>query len=126
MLGDTVIEAILATAQPDRAKSFYQDVLGLKLVREDGFALIFAGKIGFLRLAKLPAVLPSPNAVLALQVADIAGAISHLVSRGVRMETYGFLQPPQDGTGVWHGPDGTKVAWFRDPDMNLLSVTQLP
>lgn len=126
MIGEAVIQVILGTARPEAAKAFYTETLGLKLLSEDQFALMFAGKIGFLRLAKLPAVAPSAQSVLALDIPDIESAIDALTARGVAMERYPFLTPPQDAKGVWAAPDGTRVAWFRDPDMNLLSVLQRP
>jgi catechol 2,3-dioxygenase-like lactoylglutathione lyase family enzyme len=122
MLGASVIQAMLATARPDAAKAFYTDTLGLKLVSEDAYALLFAGKIGFLRIVKLPAVMPGSAAVLAFAVANAADAVKDLSAKGVRFERIAFLQ--QDEQGIWTAPNGARVAWFRDPDLNLLSLTQ--
>ena len=124
MLGDSVLQAIVATAQPDKAKAFYSETLGLKLLSEDQFAILFAGKIGLLRVAKAPGVVPSSGAVLAFMVPDVAGMAKALGAKGVRMERYAFLQ--QDADGLWVGPDGTQVCWFRDPDLNLLSLVSTP
>lgn len=126
MIGDAVIQAILGTARPDAAKAFYTETLGLKLVSEDQFALIFAGKIGFVRLAKLPAVTPYAQPLLGLDIPDMDAAVNALTAKGVTTERYPFLLPPQDARGVWTGPDGTKVCWFRDPDLNLLSLIERP
>lgn len=126
MIGEAVIQAILAAARPEAAKAFYTEVLGLKLLGEDQFALLFAGKIGFLRIAKAPAVAPATQAQVAFDIPDIEAAVAALAAKGVAMERYPFLTPPQDAKGVWTAPDGARVAWFRDPDLNLLSLLQRP
>lgn len=124
MLTDCVIQAIVSTAQPEKAKAFYGETLGLKLLSEDQFALMFVGKIGILRVAKAPGVVPSTGAVLGFMVPDVPGAAAALTAKGVRIERYAFLT--QDEQGVWTAPDGTKVCWFRDPDLNLLSLISAP
>lgn len=124
MLGDAVIQAMVATARPDAAKTFYAETLGLKLILDDQFAMQFVGAIGFLRVAKVPAVMPATQAVAAFAVADVDAAVQALAGKGVRFERFAFLQ--QDAAGVYVGPDGSRTAWFRDPDLNLLSITQLP
>lgn len=124
MIGDAVIQAILGTARAEAAKAFYTDTLGLRLLSEDQYGMIFAAKIGFVRLAKLPAVAPSPQAVLALDIADIEAGVAALTAKGVTLERYAFLQ--QDAKGIWTSPEGAKVCWFRDPDLNLLSLLQRP
>ena len=124
LLGDSVIQAMAATAKPDAAKAFYQDVLGLKLVAEDPFRLFFAGRVGFLHISKTPMVTPPQLAVAGFLVDDLPAAVADLKAKGVAMERFVFLS--QDEHGVWTSPDGAKVAWFRDPDFNLLSLTQAP
>lgn len=123
MLGDVVIQAMATTARPDAAKTFYGETLGLKLILEDQFAMQFVGAIGFLRIAKVPAVMPATQAVVAFAVADVDANVKALAAKGVRFERFAFLQ--QDEHGVFAGPDGSRTAWFRDPDLNLLSITQL-
>lgn len=122
MLSQARLQPIVATMRPDAARDFYTGKLGLKLLSEDTFALIFAVGEGTLRVAKAPAVTPSAYATAAFIVADIAAEADALVNGGVAMERYSFLQ--HDERGLWTGPDGTKVAWFRDPDGNLLSLVQ--
>jgi hypothetical protein len=73
-------------------------------------------------LAKLPAVIPSAHAVLGFFVTDIEAGVASLKAAGVASERFAFLQ--QDESGIWVAPDGTKVMWFRDPDGNLLSLTE--
>ena len=122
MLGTSVIQALVATARPEAAKAFYGDTLGLKLVAEDAYALLFAGKIGFLRVVKAPGVMPGNQAAVAFSVEDAEVLAAALAAKGVRLERFVFLQ--QDANGLWTAPDGSKVGWFRDPDLNLLSFQQ--
>lgn len=122
MLGAAKITALLGTMKPDAAKAFYGDVLGLKFVADDGYALVFEGKNANVRLSRVPAIAPAQYAVLAFNVDDIDAAVDQLSAKGVVFQRYPFFV--QDGKGVWSAPDGTKVAWFHDPDLNLLSVVQ--
>jgi catechol 2,3-dioxygenase-like lactoylglutathione lyase family enzyme len=122
MLSQARLQPMVSTMRPDAARDFYTAKLGLKLLFEDTFALIFEVGDGTLRVSKAPAVTPSTYAVLAFAVTDIAADVGALVKAGIVMERYSFFQ--QDELGVWAAPDGTKVAWFRDADGNLLSVVQ--
>ena len=123
MLTNAKVQAMVGTARADIAKAFYGETLGLKMKTDDTFAMIFATGGGDLRVNRVPAVVPSTYAILGFHVDDIAGVVRGLAAKGVMMERYSFL--PADTDGVWTAPDGTKVAWFRDPDGNLLSVVQL-
>lgn len=123
MLGSSTLTVLIGTVQPEAAKRFYGETLGLRFVGEDAFAAVFASKNADIRVSKTPAVVPAPYAVIAFDVADIAAAVDALVAKGVTFARFGFL--PQDARGVWTAPDGaTKVAWFHDPDLNLLSIVQ--
>ncbi|MEZ6022606.1 MAG: VOC family protein [Hyphomonadaceae bacterium] len=122
MLGSAPITALVGTMKPEAAKSFYGDTLGLKFVTDDGFALVFEGKNAHVRVSRVPAIAPAPYAVLAFQSDDIENTVDGLTAKGVTFARFGFFV--QDARGVWSAPDGTKVAWFHDPDMNLLSVVQ--
>jgi catechol 2,3-dioxygenase-like lactoylglutathione lyase family enzyme len=122
MLGSATITSLVGTTKPAVAKAFYRDVLGLKFVCEDQFATIFEGKNLRIRVSATPSVVPAPYAVLAFEVTDIEKIMDGLASKGVAFARYPFLV--QDSKGVWSAPDGTKVAWFHDPDLNLLSVVQ--
>lgn len=124
MLGESIIQAMVTTNRPEAAKAFYTDVLGLRLISEDAFGIQFAGRIGFLRVAKAPGTIPPAHAVMNFMVADVAATAQSLVAKGVKMERFGFLQ--QDADGLWTSPEGQKVGWFRDPDMNLIGLTQQP
>jgi hypothetical protein len=77
-----------------------------------------------LRVTRVEELTPSPHTVLGWDVGDVPAAVKQLAAKGVTFEHYeGF---GQDADGIWSAPDGTKVAWFKDPDGNLLSVSQNP
>jgi len=123
MLGPTAkIQPMVGTAKAEAAKVFYADVLGMRLVEDDTFALIFDLNGQRLRVNRVPAVIPSAYAILGFPVGDIVTTVRAITAKGAIMERYGFFQ--QDADGIWTAPDGTKVAWFRDVDGNLLSVVQ--
>jgi catechol 2,3-dioxygenase-like lactoylglutathione lyase family enzyme len=110
----------------ERAKSFYRDTLGLRLVSEESpFAVVFDAHGTMLRLAISPqAVKPGQGTVLGWQVSDIEAVVRELAGRGVVFEHYAFLKP--DELGIWTAPTGAKIAWFKDPDGNVLSVSEHP
>jgi catechol 2,3-dioxygenase-like lactoylglutathione lyase family enzyme len=116
------IIAFVATTNPDAARAFYAGTLGLSLVSEDGFALAFAAAGTMLRVAIVRELQPAAFTVLGWTVPDITQSIRDLVKRGVAFQRYGFLD--QDKDGVWTAPGGAKVAWFKDPDGNTLSLTE--
>lgn len=122
MLASAPITSLVGTVKPELAKAFYADTLGLKFISDDGFALVFEGKNARIRVSRVPGVTPPAYAVLAFAVDDIEKAVDGLVAKGVVFARYGFFV--QDARGIWSAPDGTKVAWFHDPDLNLLSVVQ--
>ena len=122
MLGNATITVLVGTAKPDAAKTFYGETLGLKFLSEDQFAAIFEGKNLKIRVSKTPAVVPAPYAILAFDVTDMEKAVDELVAKGIVFARFGFL--PQVAKGIWSAPDGTKVAWFHDPDLNMLSLVQ--
>ncbi len=106
----------------DRAKAFYEGLLGLTFVQDDGFALVFRSGENMVRLARMEAVTPAPFTILGWEVADIEEKVRALSEAGVAFLRYGFLQ--QDATGIWTSPNGNKVVWFTDPDGNVLSLSQ--
>lgn len=124
MLSGAKITAFLATAQPNKAKRFYQETLGLKLITDDQFALAFNSAGTQLRIQKVEKFKPHPFTSLGWQVPDIRKSVKSLVDRGVSFEKYSFLE--QDDLDIWQAPSGAKVAWFKDPDGNLLSITEFP
>ncbi len=116
------IISFVATQNPASALKFYAITLGLKLVSDDPFAIVFDVNGTMLRVQKVQELLPARHTVLGWEVADIYARNKELTKRGVRFERYDGL--PQDESGVWTTPSGSKVAWFKDPDGNMLSLTQ--
>jgi catechol 2,3-dioxygenase-like lactoylglutathione lyase family enzyme len=124
MLNNSNVMAFVATSQPDKAKSFYAQTLGLRLVTDDAFALVFDANGVMLRVQKVQEHTALPYTVLGWDVADIGAIVMELSARGVRCERYEWLE--QDDSGVWTAPSEAKIAWFKDPDGNTLSLTQFP
>src|SRR5262249_27315266 len=122
MLANATLTVLVGTMQKDASTAFYRDTLGLKFVTDDGFAAVFEGKNARIRVSRVPAITPAIYAVVGFEVDDIEKAIDGLAAKGVIFQRYGFFV--QDARGIWSAPDGTKVAWFHDPDLNLLSVVQ--
>ncbi len=134
MLGSAEVVTFIPTLDFAKSRPFYEETLGLRFVNDDGFALVFAmgeQKIAgsenkssgvVLRLVKVGTLLPHPFTVLGWNVSDIDQTVTRLAERAVTFERYPWM--PQDGMGVWTAPGGTRVAWFKDPDGNLLSVSQ--
>ena len=124
MLAKAKPTAFLATTDAERARGFYQKLLGLRLVAEDEFAVVFSTGGIDLRIQKVERFTPHSFTALGWQVPDIGRVVRQLSKRGVRPERYPFLE--QDEDGIWLAPGGTRVAWFKDPDGQLLSLSQTP
>ncbi len=121
ILGSQDIVAFVATSDPARAKAFYGDTLGLKFVSQDQFAVVFDANGTILRVAIVQTVAAAPYTVLGWHVPDVAAAAQELKNAGITCERFGFFE--QDALGIWVAPGGTKVAWFKDPDGNMLSIS---
>ena len=124
MLNQHPVMTFLATNDSQRALPFYRDVLGLTLVEESPFAVVFDLNGTMLRIQKTRGYTPAPHTALGWQVPAIHDAVRALAERGVRFERYPGMD--QDELGIWRAPgaDAAKVAWFKDPDGNLLSLTE--
>lgn len=116
--------AFVVTTSYERARPFYRDTLGLRLISEDQFALVFDANGVMLRVGMIEEAAPAKHTVLGWRVAGIAEKMEALGKRGVKFEQYGL--PNQDASGLWQAPGGAKVAWFKDPDGNTLSLTEFP
>lgn len=118
------IVAFVVTTKPEDAMSFYRDKMGFKLASEDDFALVFDANGTMLRVVKMNQgqFHPAAYTVLGWDVDDIARTVAELAKRGIAFERYPGM--PQDKDGIWTSPSGAKVAWFKDPDGNVLSVTE--
>jgi catechol 2,3-dioxygenase-like lactoylglutathione lyase family enzyme len=124
-LGKYNIVGFINIVDVARAKEFYRDTLGLRLVSEEPpFALVFEANGIMLRLGMAQELPPALGTVLGWQVPDISATVKDLGQAGVRFERYQQLK--QDTLGIWTAPTGAKVAWFKDPDGNILSVSEHP
>lgn len=122
-LSDQSMIGFVATSDPDGAKKFYRDTLGLPLVSEEmPFALVFDAHGTMLRVTIVEKVVSAGYTVLGWQVPNIVAAAKALSHAGVRFERYSGMQ--QDELGIWSSPGGASVAWFKDPDGNTLSISQ--
>ncbi len=124
MLQTAKLTAFLATAKPEDAKAFYGTTLGLRLVSDDQFALAFDSGGIPLRVQKVEKLQPQSHTALGWQVLNVRAAVTDLSQRGVSFERYPILE--QDDLGIWQAPSGTKVVWFKDPDGNILSLSESP
>lgn len=122
MLASTKIVAFIPTTDYEKAKGFYANVLGLPLISEDPFAIVFDANGTMLRVVKVGKFTPQQFTVLGWEVSDIETIVAGLSKNGVKFEKYGM--PGQDERGIWSAPGGAKVAWFKDPDGNVLGVSQ--
>ena len=122
MFASNKIVGFLATKDYTKARDFYEKVLGIEFVNQGPFALEFRSGGNMIRISKVEQFTPMPFTVLGWQVDNIQKIVQDLTKRGVTFERYSFLK--QDDLGIWDAPEGARVAWFKDPDGNLLSVSQ--
>lgn len=113
----------LATADAARSRDFFERVLGLEFIADEPVALVFRVGGSMLRIQKLKHVAVKPYTVLGWEVADIRAAVGDLRNRGVVFERYDFMN--HDADAIWDAPSGAKVAWFKDPDENVLSLSEM-
>ena len=122
-LREQSIIAFVATLDPTRAKKFYNDTLGLSLVSEEiPFALVFDAHGTMLRVTIVKELRTAAYTILGWQVPNITVAAKGLQQAGVQFERYQGMQ--QDELGIWTSPGGSRVAWFKDPDGNTLSISE--
>ena len=122
MLSKSKLVCFAATTNAAKAKAFFGDTLGLSLVDDSAFALVLDANGTMLRVQKVQDLSPARYTALGWEVSDICTTIKQLGKKGVRFERYDGLS--QDELGIWTTPDGSRVAWFKDPDGNTLSVTE--
>jgi catechol 2,3-dioxygenase-like lactoylglutathione lyase family enzyme len=122
-LRDQKLIAFLPTRHPEQARAFFGETLGLPLVADQlPFALVFDAHGTTLRVVAAPPFEPAPFTVLGWDVEDVEATAKELRDAGVEFQRYENME--QDELGVWTSPAGAKVAWFRDPDGNTLSISQ--
>ena len=122
MLASSKIIGFALTKDYDRARAFYEGKLGLQFVSLDQFALVMKAGESMIRISKVPDFTPIRSTVLGWEVQNIETAVASLKKQGVAFEKYPFIQDAE--LAIWTAPTGDKVAWFKDPDGNVLSVSQ--
>lgn len=122
MLSTFNIVAFVPITDGARAREFYEGKLGLRFVKDDGFAVVFEANGIKLRAVKMKEVKPVQFTILGWEVKPIESAVKSLRDHGVNFEIFGFFK--QDELGIWTAPSGDKVAWFKDPDGNILSISE--
>ena len=124
LLGACELVAFVATTDAERSRSFYEATLGLPLVEQTPFADVFDAGGTQLRVTAAREVVAAPYTVLGWRVPDVGAAVEELKGRGVEFARFDGME--QDSLGLWTAPGGVRVAWFRDPDGNVLAVSQRP
>ena len=122
ILGASELVAFVSTTDATIAAAFYGETLGLRLVDESPVALVYDVRGTMLRVTIVDALAPAPQTVLGWAVPDLDQAVTTLAERGVAFERYDGMN--QDPRGIWLSPSGARVVWFKDPDGNVLSLTQ--
>ncbi|MGD0826022.1 MAG: VOC family protein [Terriglobales bacterium] len=122
MLASGKIIGFVPTKDSTKARSFYEGQLGFQFVSDDMFALVMKAGDYQVRIAKVHDFTPAPYTVLGWEVSNIEEVVAWLTAKGVTFEKYPFIQDAE--RGIWTAPTGDKVAWFKDSDGNVLSVSQ--
>jgi catechol 2,3-dioxygenase-like lactoylglutathione lyase family enzyme len=122
ILGSAIPAIVICTRDRARATAFYRDTLGLKLVSEDNFAAVLEVGGVSLRVSLVPDFVPHEHTILGFRLPDVNGAVTALREKGLTFNFYSHIQ--QNSLGIWTAPGGAvRVAWFKDPDGNVLSIT---
>jgi catechol 2,3-dioxygenase-like lactoylglutathione lyase family enzyme len=122
MLDSSKIIGFAPTKDATAARTFYVDQLGLTFVSEDEYALVLNANGNMVRIIKARDFKPVQYTVLGWEVQNLAAVAAKLKDQGVVFEQYPFIQDKQ--LGIWTAPNGDKIAWFKDPDGNVLSISQ--
>ena len=126
ILAVSPLVAFVPMRDPARSRRFYESVLGLPLLADElPFALVFQAPGVTLRATRVESLTPQPFTILGWQVADIESTITALTQRGVEFLRYPGLNDAHP-LAIWTAPGGSRIAWFHDPDRNVLSLTQPP
>ena len=116
--------AFIPTRDGDAARVFYEKKVGLRFISEDQFAVVFQSGANTVRITRTGSFTPAPFTILGWESSDIEQDVRDMSARGVVFERYDYMGP-QDDLGIWTSPSGAKIAWFKDPDGNTLSIGQL-
>jgi catechol 2,3-dioxygenase-like lactoylglutathione lyase family enzyme len=124
ILGTSKLMAFAPVTDPARARAFYEGVLGLRLVEDEApFALVFDANGTMLRVTPVGEHKPAPFTVLGWEVDSIEDAVQRLTAADVKFLRFAGMNDG-DALGIWTAPSGARIAWFNDPDGNVLSLTQ--
>ena len=121
MLTGGKLVGFLTTTDYEKARAFYEGKLGFEFVSLDQFALAMRAGKNMIRITKVETFKPAQGTVLGWEVDDVKAVVLWLGSRDVVTEKYGFV--PDQELGIWTAPSGDQVAWFKDPDGNVLSIS---
>lgn len=124
MLDSAKLVGFIPTKDYDAARAFYEGKLQFEFVSLDQFALVMRVGGHMIRIVKLPNFSPLQATILGWEVSDAIATVKWLGSRGVATEKFPWVADKE--LGIWDAPGGSKVAWFKDPDGNILSVSQHP
>jgi len=122
MLAAGKLMGFVATTNYEKAKAFYEDRLGFQFVSLDQFALVMDANGTKIRIVRIENFSPARYTVLGWEVQNIEAVVGWLAARGVEFQKYPFVQDKEHG--IWTAPGGDKIAWFLDPDGNVISVSQ--
>jgi catechol 2,3-dioxygenase-like lactoylglutathione lyase family enzyme len=122
MIAQNPIIAFIPSKDAASARIFYEEKLGLRFVSDDSFAVVMDANGIMIRITRVGEFTPFPFTILGWLVDDVHQAVAEMTSKGLQFKHYAFLEQGNDG--VWTAPDGSKVAWFLDPDGNTLSLSQ--
>ncbi len=122
MLAASKLIGFVPTRDSKRSREFYEGKLGFQFVSDDEFALVMQAGDSMIRIAKTGNFTPAQYTVMGWEVTEIEAMVKWLNGRGVVFEKYPFVQDRE--LGIWKTPNGDKVAWFKDPDGNVLSLSQ--
>jgi catechol 2,3-dioxygenase-like lactoylglutathione lyase family enzyme len=114
----------IPTRDAEAARTFYETKVGLHFISEDQFAILFQSGVNMIRITRTGSFTPAPFTILGWESSDIEQDVRSMSARGVTFERYDYMGP-QDKLGIWTAPSGARVAWFKDPDGNTLSISQL-
>lgn len=122
MLSESEVMGFIPTKDAAKARAFYEGKLGLRFISDDSFALVVESRGTIIRISKVENFTPFTFTILGWRVKNIEEDVRNLSSQGVSFRRFPGLD--QNELGIWTSPDSTKVAWFQDPDGNLLSLSQ--
>jgi catechol 2,3-dioxygenase-like lactoylglutathione lyase family enzyme len=126
VLGTAELIAFVPTRDPQKSRRFYEQTLGLEFISEDAFAMVFSANGVTVRIANVSTVKdfrPAPFTILGWRVSSAESTVRALRERGIEFERFQGMH--QDPLGIWRSPSGAQVAWFKDPDGNILSITEI-